>query len=397
MKKPPAGTSSPAARPEPAPEVSPVDAASDSTLHILARAQGGDEQAATILIERALPTIRRWARGRLPHYARHEADTEDVVQDVFVRMLRRVKQFQHRTVGGLQAYLRQSVLNRIRDHIRGVGRHGIRTGVDEPIADWNPSPLERAIMRQQLDRFLEALRPSAPGRPAGGRVAPRARLHDRGDRPQARQVQGRGGNDGVPGDGAAGQRAGFRRGRVVDACWRFERVAFTSMRESPQRCRHVSRSIARGLRSPACRRRRLRVVANAAGRPVAGAGGQPPRSSAAASSVDWRQRRRPGDRRRVAAVVGRAHRSGEWTGCREVHRYRRQRRIPLERTIRREHAVSRVEEWSFRRHPAATGPMRPLQPAMVDLLPAREPGAPRRPDGTLPAHLHGCRQLHDAT
>ncbi len=159
MKKPPAVTSRPSAASEPAtPDVAPEDAASDSTLHVLARAQGGDQQAATILIERALPSIRRWARGRLPHYARHEADTEDVVQDVFVRMLRRVRQFQHRTVGGLQAYLRQSVLNRIRDHIRSVGRHGIRTEVDDqPIADWNPSPLERAIMRQQLDRFLEAL------------------------------------------------------------------------------------------------------------------------------------------------------------------------------------------------------------------------------------------------
>ena len=43
------------------------------------------------------------------------ADTEDVVQDVFVRTLRGVKRFQHRTVGGLQAYLRQSVVNRMRD------------------------------------------------------------------------------------------------------------------------------------------------------------------------------------------------------------------------------------------------------------------------------------------
>ena len=97
---------------------------SDSTLHVLERAQGGDELAAKILIERALPSVRRWARGRLPRYARSDADTEDVVQDAFLRTLRRIKRFQHRTVGGLQAYLRQAVVNRVRDLIRGSKRRG---------------------------------------------------------------------------------------------------------------------------------------------------------------------------------------------------------------------------------------------------------------------------------
>ncbi len=135
---------------------------SDSTLHILERAQAGDEQAATILVERALPPVRRWARGRLPRYARGEADTEDVIQDVFLRTIRGIKRFQHRTVGGLQAYLRQAVINRIRDLIRGSKRRGTADGMDHEQRDWKPSPLEAAIMREQLDRFLEALRKLRP-------------------------------------------------------------------------------------------------------------------------------------------------------------------------------------------------------------------------------------------
>ena len=135
---------------------------SDSTLHVLERAQGGDELAAKILIERALPSVRRWARGRLPRYARSDADTEDVVQDAFLRTLRRIKRFQHRTVGGLQAYLRQAVVNRVRDLIRGSKRRGTGTRVDAEPRDWKPSPLEAAIMREQLDRFLEALRRLRP-------------------------------------------------------------------------------------------------------------------------------------------------------------------------------------------------------------------------------------------
>jgi RNA polymerase sigma factor (sigma-70 family) len=138
------------------------DQVSDSTVEVLERAQRGDEVAAKILIERALPPVRRWARGKLPHYARSGADTEDVVQDAFLRTLRGLKRFQHRTVGGLQAYLRRAVVNRIRDLIRGSKRRGTEVGVDSETRDWMPSPLEAAIMRQQLDRFLEALRRLRP-------------------------------------------------------------------------------------------------------------------------------------------------------------------------------------------------------------------------------------------
>jgi RNA polymerase sigma-70 factor (ECF subfamily) len=138
------------------------DLVSDSTLHVLERAQGGDQSAARILIERALPSVRRWARGRLPRYARSGADTEDVVQDAFLRTLKRLEGFQHRTVGGLQAYLRQAVVNRVRDLIRGSMRHGSAVAVDAELRDWKPSPLETAIMQQQLDRFLDALRKLRP-------------------------------------------------------------------------------------------------------------------------------------------------------------------------------------------------------------------------------------------
>jgi RNA polymerase sigma-70 factor (ECF subfamily) len=130
---------------------------SDSTLHVLERAQQGDPAAATILIERALPAVRRWARGRLPPVARVGMDTEDVVQDAFLRTLRGIKRFQHRTVGGLQAYLRQAVINRVRDLVRRSVRRGPETPLDSDVHDWTPSPLEAAILREQLDSFLAAL------------------------------------------------------------------------------------------------------------------------------------------------------------------------------------------------------------------------------------------------
>jgi len=140
----------------------PDDPACDSTVDILSRAQGGDRSAALILIERAVPAVRRWARGRLPQSARNDADTEDVVQDVVLRTLKGIGHFQHRTVGGLQAYLRTSVINRIRDLIRASGRRGIAEPLADDVSDLALSPLERAIMREKLDAFLAALQRLKP-------------------------------------------------------------------------------------------------------------------------------------------------------------------------------------------------------------------------------------------
>jgi RNA polymerase sigma-70 factor (ECF subfamily) len=130
---------------------------SESTLHVLERAQGGDQAAARDLMERAWPSVRRWARGRLPPYAREGADTEDVVQDAFLRTLKQLERFRHHTVGALHEYLRRAVMNRIRDVIRGSRRRAIEFDSEAEPPDWRPSPLERAILRERVERFLDAL------------------------------------------------------------------------------------------------------------------------------------------------------------------------------------------------------------------------------------------------
>ena len=135
----------------------------DSTLLILERARSGDRAAAAMLLERAVPGVRRWARGRLPAMARAEANTEDVVQDAVLRALPHLSRFQHDSVGGLQAYLRTIVMNRVRDLIRKTKRHGTTVEVDaEPLADDEPSPLEVAVRHQNVDRFLAALQRLSP-------------------------------------------------------------------------------------------------------------------------------------------------------------------------------------------------------------------------------------------
>jgi RNA polymerase sigma-70 factor (ECF subfamily) len=138
------------------------DLSHDSTIHVLERAKNGDDSAARILVGRAVPLLRRWAHGRIPSYSRGYADTDDDVQDAVLQTLKRIKAFEHRSVAALQAYLRESVLNGIRDVIRRTRRRGIPTEPTEDLPDNNPSPLEAAIMKDRSDRFLAALQRLRP-------------------------------------------------------------------------------------------------------------------------------------------------------------------------------------------------------------------------------------------
>jgi RNA polymerase sigma factor (sigma-70 family) len=132
------------------------DAQPDITCDLLDRARAGDPQAVDTLFERCLPPLRRWARGRLPRYARDLADTQDLVQETVLHTLRRLDLFEARHRGALQAYLRQAVANRIRDEIRRAQRRPLPVDVGSH-ADPAPSPLEQAIGREGYERYEAAL------------------------------------------------------------------------------------------------------------------------------------------------------------------------------------------------------------------------------------------------
>jgi len=129
----------------------------DSTLSLLERARAGDSAAIDALFARCIPPLQRWARGRLPNWARDMADTHDVVQDAVVQTFKRIETFDARGEGALQAYLRQAVMNRIRDHIRRVGRRPVTSELDTAHEDPGPSPLEQAVGQEAIDRYEAAL------------------------------------------------------------------------------------------------------------------------------------------------------------------------------------------------------------------------------------------------
>jgi RNA polymerase sigma factor (sigma-70 family) len=137
-------------RPVPGPPRQPasadgIDAASTIELLALVK-ENQSEEAVNVLFGRYLPRITRWARGRLPRYARNMLDTDDLVQDTVFQTLKRLQSFEVRHEGALQGYLRTAVVNRIRDEVRRATRHpGAQSLHEDGHVDAAASPLEEAI------------------------------------------------------------------------------------------------------------------------------------------------------------------------------------------------------------------------------------------------------------
>lgn len=128
----------------------------ESSFILVERACQGDEQALNDLCARYMPRLERWAHGRLPGWARGPLDTQDLVQDALARVAQRIHRFEPRHKGAFQAYVRQALLNRVRDQIRVASRRPTAPlDTDEVAAD--TSPLESAIGQEALERYEAAL------------------------------------------------------------------------------------------------------------------------------------------------------------------------------------------------------------------------------------------------
>lgn len=129
----------------------------ESSFALVRRAHDGDLAAQNELCARYLPRLQRWAHGRLPAWARGALDTHDLVQDTFIQVLRRIGEFEPRHEGAFNGYLRQALLNRVRDEIRRAHRRAPAEPLDAARPAGDPSPLEEAIGQEALERYEAAL------------------------------------------------------------------------------------------------------------------------------------------------------------------------------------------------------------------------------------------------
>src|SRR4029079_14535685 len=129
----------------------------EPTIELVVGAREGDRMPVEALLQRSIPGLTRFAHGRLPPAARGSLDTGDLVQETVLHVLRRLDSFEPRHVGAMQAYLRQSVINRIRDEVRRIGRHPAPVELPEDLETDRTSPLEAAIKAEAYQRYRDAL------------------------------------------------------------------------------------------------------------------------------------------------------------------------------------------------------------------------------------------------
>ena len=129
----------------------------ESTFDLIERVRRGDKDSLDRLMARHIGPLRRWVTGRLPRWARDMSDTDDLVQDALLRTFTKVEDFDVRGVGALQAYLRQAVVNRVRDELRRKGRTPAMVDAAELNLEGRDSPLEAAIGTEAFERYQAAL------------------------------------------------------------------------------------------------------------------------------------------------------------------------------------------------------------------------------------------------
>jgi RNA polymerase sigma-70 factor (ECF subfamily) len=127
------------------------------TLELLRRARAGDGDAVAQLFARYMPRLRRWAGGRLPRRARDLLDTDDLIQETFMRTASRLETFEPRGEGAFAAYLRQALRHRMLDELRRLERRPAPAVLESDRADERASPLEDAIGSEAVERYERGL------------------------------------------------------------------------------------------------------------------------------------------------------------------------------------------------------------------------------------------------
>lgn len=130
----------------------------EATAALIARVRQGDAVARERLFARVLPLLTRWAHRRLPLRVRDLAETDDLVQTALARSLTRLDAFQPNGEGAFLAYLRQILLNLVRDELRRAKRSPAKEELTDGVPVPGPSLLERAVDIETLERYEAGLR-----------------------------------------------------------------------------------------------------------------------------------------------------------------------------------------------------------------------------------------------
>ena len=94
----------------------------DTTFDLVERAKAGDDEALNRLFARYLPSLRRWASGRLPRWSRDLMDTDDLVQDVILLTFESLRAGKVREEERLASFVLGTCRRIVADLRRGAAR-----------------------------------------------------------------------------------------------------------------------------------------------------------------------------------------------------------------------------------------------------------------------------------
>ena len=121
-----------------------------------------DSMSVDTLVQTCLPSVQRWAHGKLPRGARGDFDTKDLVQEAALRMLKRRYLFEPRHAHSVQAYMRRTIMNLVRDEARRLARRPETVDLGDEIPCEQTGPLDITIRAELRARYEEALRTLRP-------------------------------------------------------------------------------------------------------------------------------------------------------------------------------------------------------------------------------------------
>ena len=135
-----------------------LEPATDSTVSLLPLASHGDSQAASILLGRMRPFLKRVGHGKLPGWARARVETEDLVQESLIRALKHIPRFQGQSVRDFRNWLQTVFRNLVIDETRYVTRVGVGQELPDSVRDDALSPEEQLAEQETADAFEAALK-----------------------------------------------------------------------------------------------------------------------------------------------------------------------------------------------------------------------------------------------
>lgn len=129
----------------------------ESTASLLSKVRRGDAKACDRLLARYVPIFQRWAHGRVPSQCRPTTNTDDLVQDTLVRVLKHLSDFEPKHEGAFLAYLRKTLVNLIHDARRNAERRPQPGLLPDDLPGHGPNPLVELMWKETLEAYDAAL------------------------------------------------------------------------------------------------------------------------------------------------------------------------------------------------------------------------------------------------